>query len=154
MVNRSAAAATSGAGRANITEIEDIGRRHKRFVTGRPGGARAIFSFYELIGLDLSECDLSEADFTGAKLRQSRLCDAKLRRANFFCADLRLANLERADLRGARRADRAGAGRVGAVYPSESSPVIRVLMKSPTPEKRAISVRGKSWTLPAPPFRP
>ncbi|MGZ5998154.1 MAG: pentapeptide repeat-containing protein, partial [Rhizomicrobium sp.] len=44
--------------------------RHEMLYSGRLGGARAVFAFTDLSGLDLSDCNLSDADFTGAILEE------------------------------------------------------------------------------------
>ena len=89
--------------------------RHELLQAGRMGGARAVFAFCDLSGLDLSGRNLAEADFTGALLRETDLSGARLDWANFFGADLRRADLSgarlrRANLRGAclRGADLTG----------------------------------------------
>ncbi len=90
--------------------------RHEMLCSGRMGGARAVFAFCDLGGLDLSGHNLSDADFTGAHLEEANLAGARMDSANFFGADMRRANLtaaslKRADLRGAslRGADLSGA---------------------------------------------
>ena len=45
--------------------------RHEMLVSGRMGGARAVFAFCDLSGLDLSGRNLSDADFTGAILEET-----------------------------------------------------------------------------------
>ncbi|MEE8506307.1 MAG: pentapeptide repeat-containing protein [Kiloniellales bacterium] len=87
---------------ARLKEILDL---HKRFVAKEPGGKRAILSFHDLSGIDLSHKDLSGADLTGAKMSQARLSGASFCRANLYSADLRMASLQgadftKADLRG------------------------------------------------------
>ena len=42
--------------------------RHEMLYAGRMGGARAVFAFCDLSGLDLSGRNLADADFTGAIL--------------------------------------------------------------------------------------
>src|SRR5271155_1878147 len=79
--------------------------RHEMLYAGRMGGARAVFAFCELSGLDLSGRNLADADFTGAALEETNLAGAKLDSASFFGADLRRANLTGASM---RRADMRG----------------------------------------------
>jgi uncharacterized protein YjbI with pentapeptide repeats len=60
------------------------------------GGARAVFAFCDLSGLDLSGRSLGDADFTGAVLEETNLAGANLENA-----DLSGCNLTGADLKGA-----------------------------------------------------
>src|SRR3984957_7571059 len=85
--------------------------RHEMLYAGRMGGARAVFAFCDLSGLDLSGRNLADADFTGAVLGEINLAGARLESASFFGADLRRANLVEASL---RRADMRGACLRGA----------------------------------------
>src|SRR5437868_10835067 len=80
--------------------------RHEMLHAGRVGGARAVFAFCDLSGLDLSGRNLANADFTGAVMEESTFEGAKLDSASFFGADLRRANLAAASM---RRADMRGA---------------------------------------------
>ncbi len=98
------------------TEVDLICAKHDRLWAARPGGARAVFSWCDLSGLDLSGRNLADADFTGAILADCRLKATRLDHATLFCADLQHADLtdasmKRADLRGAclRGADLSGA---------------------------------------------
>src|ERR1700740_3422409 len=88
------------------TQVRAAAARHELLYSGRVGGARAVFAFCDLSGLDLSGRNLADADFTGAILEETNLAGARLETTSFFGADLRRANLEgaclrRADLRGA-----------------------------------------------------
>src|SRR6185312_15634745 len=80
--------------------------RHEMLYSGRMGGARAVFAFCDLSGLDLSNRNLADADFTGAQLEEANLSGTRLDSGSFFGADLRRANLAGASL---RRADLRGA---------------------------------------------
>src|ERR1700761_8750793 len=87
-------------------ELDCTLEAHERLVEGRPGGRRAVLSFANLSGLDLSGRNLSEADLSGAVLEGAKAMKANFERANLFGSDLRRAdfrgaNLRRADLRGA-----------------------------------------------------
>src|ERR1700733_9181412 len=73
--------------------------RHEMLYAGRVGGARAVFAFCDLSGLDLSGRNLADADFTGAILEETNLAGARLETTSFFGADLRRANLVEASLR-------------------------------------------------------
>src|ERR1700761_3306865 len=83
-------------------EVDLICAKHDRLWASKPGGARAVFSWADLSGLDLSGRNLSDADFTGAILVGTNLNRARLDHANLFGCDLQEANLTRASL---RRAD-------------------------------------------------
>src|ERR1700743_3046029 len=67
--------------------------RHEMLYAGRMGGARAVFAFCDLSGLDLSHRNLADADFTGALLEETNLAGTRLDPSSFFGADLRRANL-------------------------------------------------------------
>src|SRR3984885_6386590 len=85
--------------------------RHEMLYAGRMGGARAVFAFCDLTGLNLSGRNLADADFTGAVLEETNLSGAKLDSASFFGADLRRSNLANASM---RRVDLRGASLRGA----------------------------------------
>ena len=51
-------------------DLDAIVRLHEALQAGIPGGRRALLSFYDLGGVDLSGRDLAESDFTGARLAQ------------------------------------------------------------------------------------
>ena len=92
-------------------EADSICLRHDRLWSSRMGGARAVFTWKDLTGLDLSSRNLCDADFTGAILAGCNLSHARLDNANFFGADLQGAKLCEASL---RRADLRGASLKGA----------------------------------------
>src|ERR1700750_2408170 len=73
--------------------------RHEMLYSGRMGGARALFAFTDLSGLDLSGRNLADADFTGAILEETNFAGAKLDSSSFFGADLRRAHLSGASMR-------------------------------------------------------
>ena len=102
-----AAAQASGQHRRlSQAEADVICLRHDRLWSSRMGGARAVFTWKDLSGLDLSGRNLCDADFTGAILADCNLSNARLDNANLFGADLQCANLSEASL---RRADLRGA---------------------------------------------
>jgi uncharacterized protein YjbI with pentapeptide repeats len=120
--------------------------RHELLHAGRMGGARAVFAFCDLSGLDLSRRNLADADFTGALLRETDLSGARLEWANFFGADLRRADLSgarlrRANLRGAclRGANLTGSDlceadlREGAIAERETNANLRLLATHDAP---------------------
>ena len=97
-------------------EADGICAKHDRLWTARPGGARAVFSWMDLSGLNFRGRNLSDADFTGAILAGCKFANARLDHTVFFAADMQEADLSecslrRADLRGAclRGADLTGA---------------------------------------------
>ena len=108
---------TAGAYRRLTQEEADlICTKHDRLWTARPGGARAVFSWMDLSGLNFRGKNLCDADFTGALLVGAKFSGARLDHAVFFGADLQEADLSeasmrRSDLRGAcmRGADLSGA---------------------------------------------
>lgn len=97
-------------------ELDRALRLHDAYRQSKRGGQRALFSYRDLTGCDLSRRDLAGADFTGAfligaNLEGANLTGAALFAANLSKANLRNAKLVRADLRGAmlRGADLTGA---------------------------------------------
>jgi len=95
--------ATAGAPRRLTQEEADaVCARHDRLWTARPGGARAVFSWMDLTGLNFRGRNLSDADFTGAILTGCKFIGARLDHAVFFGADLQGADLSEASM---RRAD-------------------------------------------------
>jgi uncharacterized protein YjbI with pentapeptide repeats len=108
-----AAAANS---RLTQEQADLICAKHDRLWTARPGGARAVFSWMDLSGLNFQRRNLCDADFTGAVLHEARFGGARLDHAVFFGADMQgvdltEASMRRSDLRGAclRGADLTGA---------------------------------------------
>lgn len=70
-------------------ELAPILRAHADFAAGISGGRRALFASRDLSGVDLSYCNLSEADFTGALLARANLQSARFTRASLHCCDMR-----------------------------------------------------------------
>ena len=102
--------------RISQAEADQICARHDRLWSSKPGGARAVFAWSDLSGVDLSGRNLCDADFSGAVLAGCKLRGARLDNAIMFGADLQDsdlsgASLRRTDLRGAclRNADLTGA---------------------------------------------
>jgi uncharacterized protein YjbI with pentapeptide repeats len=83
----------TGFARLTQNDVTAAVARHEMLYSGRMGGARAVFAFCDLAGLDLSGRNLADADFTGAILEETNFEGAKLDSASFFGADLRRANL-------------------------------------------------------------
>ncbi len=102
--------------RLSQAELDVICVRHDRLWQAKPGGARAVFAWMDLTGLNLRGRNLADADFSAACMIGCDLSGAKLDNAAFFGADMQdallvEASLRRADLRGAclRGADLSGA---------------------------------------------
>ena len=57
-------------------DVSASAARHEMLQTGRMGGARAVFAFCDLSGLDLSGRNLADADFTGAPAGSTSLPSA------------------------------------------------------------------------------
>jgi uncharacterized protein YjbI with pentapeptide repeats len=121
-------------------EADLICTKHDRLWTARPGGARAVFSWMDLSGLNFRGRNLCDADFTGAILHGAKFANARLDHAVFFGADLQDADLSeasmrRSDLRGAcmRGADLSGADlfeadlREGAIAAVDRAKGLRLL---------------------------
>ena len=58
--------------------------RHEMLYAGRMGGARAVFAFCDLSGLDLAGRNLADADFTGAILEECNFASARLEFREFL----------------------------------------------------------------------
>ena len=109
--------ATAGTSRRlTQQEADAVCAKHDRLWTARPGGARAVFSWMDLTGLNFRGRNLSDADFTGAIITGCKFAGARLDHTVFFGADMQdtdftEASMRRADLRGAclRGADLTGA---------------------------------------------
>lgn len=90
----------------SAAEFERALRAHEAFVSGRPGGARAILRLVVAHLMRADRRQLHDVEFTGSDLSGTTFIATDLRRASFYCAnlsrcDLRASNLSRADLRGA-----------------------------------------------------
>lgn len=96
--------------------LDTVIKKHKNYLEGRRGGARAILQYYNLSGLDFGGQNLSQADFTGSKLYAAKMAGCNLTGVNFFAADLRSADLTKAVCRRAdfRGSDVSGADLTGA----------------------------------------
>ncbi len=139
--------------RLSQAEADAICARHERLWRARPGGARGVFAWMDLTGLDFSGRNLTDTDFSGAIAVGCNLSGAKLDNANLFGADLREADLSnaslrRADLRGAclRGANLSGADlfeadlREGALATADARTGYRVLK----PDGRPSDAQGVS----------
>jgi len=88
------------------SELEGVVRAHELFLARGSGGKRAKLVSRSLANVDLSNRNLSEADFTGSVLYGANLRFANFERANLYCTDLRnidgrCGNFSHADMRGA-----------------------------------------------------
>ena len=86
-------------------ELNVLMAAHARFVRREINGKRLHLGSARILGLDLSNRLLMEAEFSGANLTGSNLSGADCERANLFAAnlcecDLQSTNLRNADLRG------------------------------------------------------
>ena len=80
-------AVTSDLQRLDQSEVDEICAKHERLCASKPGGARAVFAWKDLTGIDLRGRNLTEADFSGAVLVGCRFRGAKLDHANLFGCD-------------------------------------------------------------------
>jgi uncharacterized protein YjbI with pentapeptide repeats len=97
---------SNGLQKLTQSELDEIIRKHLKFISGIRGGARAIIKFKDISGLTFRKADLSQSDFTGSVLVGCDMSYGNFKGVSFFACDLRGANLEhacfaRADLRGA-----------------------------------------------------
>ena len=65
----SAMPSSAASRRLTQQDVDIICARHDRLWASKPGGARAVFSWADLSGLDLSGRTLNDADFTGAVMQ-------------------------------------------------------------------------------------
>src|SRR3954468_1133769 len=85
--------------RLSQAEVDGVCAKHDRLWSAKPGGARAVFAFKDLSGLDLSGRNLCDADFTGAIMVEGGRRGPRLDNAIFFCADLQGVDMTDASLR-------------------------------------------------------
>src|SRR3569623_1585082 len=88
--------------RLTQAEVDLICAKHDRLWAARPGGARAVFSWCDLSGLNLSNRNLNDADLTGAILADCRMKGTRLDHATLYCADLQHADMTDANLERSR----------------------------------------------------
>jgi uncharacterized protein YjbI with pentapeptide repeats len=86
-------------------ELNALMTAHARFILHHPQGRRLQLGSAHILGLNLSQRLLKEADFSGANLTGSNLSSANCEQANLFAANLcdcnlQSTNLRNADLRG------------------------------------------------------
>ena len=85
--------------RVTQQEADAICIKHDRLWAARPGGARAVFAWLDLSGLNFRGRNLADADFTGALLVGAKLSGARLDHAVFFGSDIQEADLTEASMR-------------------------------------------------------
>lgn len=73
-------------------EVHELTQKHKLFVKGRTGGARANFTGADLGYLNFKYLDLSGADFSGSRLAHADCRKAIFISTDFFACDLRHAD--------------------------------------------------------------
>jgi uncharacterized protein YjbI with pentapeptide repeats len=88
------------------SELDLMLKKHHLFMIGKNGGARIVYKFKDLSGLDFRGVNISGADFTGSTMRKVNLTKCNCKGTVFYCCDLTDAILdngsfERTDLRGA-----------------------------------------------------
>ncbi len=121
-------------------EADLICAKHDRLYAAKPGGARAVFAWMDLTGLEFRKRNLNDADFSGAIVAACDFTDCRLDHAVFFGSDMQEANLtgasmRRADLRGAclKGADLTGADlfeadlREGSIAAADRQKGLRVI---------------------------
>ena len=87
-------------------ELAEIHRRHVMFLTGKPGGARAVIKDKDFSELNFNGARFEQADFTGCVFRKSNMKKANFKSATLFgCdfshCDMQGSDFSKADLRGA-----------------------------------------------------
>ena len=94
--------------------LEEILKKHKRWLNNEEGGERA-----DLQGVDLRNVDFSDVDLSYANFRGANFSEANFRGSNFRGSDFRRANFRRANFRGTdfRNANCEGANFLGANLP-------------------------------------
>jgi len=65
-------------------ELNEIIRKHNMFLTGRPGGRRAVLKDKDLSGLSFLGQNFSQSDLTGCILAGSDLSNANFESATLF----------------------------------------------------------------------
>ena len=125
---------STGLQKLTQSELDEIIRKHMRFISGIRGGARAVVKFKDLSGLHFRKGDLSQADFTGSILINANMSNATFKGVSFFACDMRGANLEnacfaRADFRGATV---VGANLTGADFEKADMREGVILERNPT----------------------
>ena len=82
-------------------ELEEILKKHKKWLNAEEGGERADLRYANLSSSNLRSADLSSADLRYANLSYANLSYANLSSANLRSADLRYADLFSSNLRSA-----------------------------------------------------
>ena len=79
-------------------DLTQIMRDHADFLKGKHGGARAVVKFKDISGLDMSDSNLSQADFTGSRLAGTDMSHCQMEAVVLFACDLRNADLQSTNL--------------------------------------------------------
>src|SRR5882762_7278501 len=82
----------------NGKTLEEILKAHEFFWANKEGGARADLAETQASGVEFFRCDLTNADFQKAMLRNVNFRDAHLDGAKFAGADMGIAILRETDL--------------------------------------------------------
>lgn len=87
-------------------ELAEIHKKHTMFLTGKPGGARAVIKDKDFSELNFEGARFEQADFTGCVFSNSNLKKANFKSATLFGCDfsnceMQESNFSKADLRGA-----------------------------------------------------
>lgn len=80
-------------------ELDEILKKHKKWLNNEAGGQEANFTRENLNGLDFHKANLCGVSFVSANLRNAILKEADLSNSNFLCANLTSADLSEANLR-------------------------------------------------------
>ena len=87
-------------------ELVEIHKKHVMFLTGKPGGARAVIKDKDFSELNFEGARFEQADFTGCVFRKSNMKKSNFKSATLFGCDfsscqMQESNFSKADLRGA-----------------------------------------------------
>lgn len=87
-------------------ELVEIHKRHVMFLTGKPGGSRAVIKDKDFSALNFEGARFEQADFTGCVFRKSNMKKANFKSATLFgcdfsSCDMQESDFSKADLRGA-----------------------------------------------------
>lgn len=86
-------------------DLDAIAKKHENFLSGKPGGARAVIQDRDMSGLSFQGANFSQADFSGSIMANCQMIAVNLESATLFGCDfrgsvLKFARLSKADLRG------------------------------------------------------
>ena len=98
-------------------ELNQILKKHKKWLAGKPDGERAVLIGCDLRGSDLSGSDLRGCDLSGSDLRGCVLSGSNLRGGILRGCDLSGSNLRGSNLRGSDLRDCDLSGCDGLISP-------------------------------------